>query len=146
MHKKYSPRDYLPHDKLYRGYRKNDLDDGEKSLCVNAISFPDFSCNWSRFSTPDKIRERENGKPTDGCYSFTVDVSRYNDMATPCHDPIFPQNYSHTEVRQLTSAETIDVEPPKQRKLTSNNWSKSKRLEYRQNIVNNLIIELEATG
>jgi hypothetical protein len=146
MHRKYAPRDYKANEKLYRGYRKADLDEATNSLQANSITFPDFSCNWSRFSTPDKIRERENGKPTDGCFAFTVEVSRYKGMATPCHDPIIPQNYSHTEVRQLTSTETIDCEPPKQRKLESDNWSKSKRLEYRQNIVNNLTLELKATA
>jgi len=145
MCQKYDPRDYSANEKLYRGYCRADLDEATNSLQVNAITFPDFSCNWSRFSTPEKIRERENGKLTDGCYAFTVEVSRYKDMATTCHDPIISQNYSHTEVRQLTFTETIDFEPPKGRKLTSGNWSRSKRLEYRQNIINLLIVEFEAT-
>ena len=146
MDRTFRPCDYSEDEKLYRGFRKSDIDDTVSSILVNSISFPDFSCNWSRFSTPTQIKERENGRPTDGCYSFNVEVSRYKKMATPCHDPIIPSNFSHTEVRQLTDKEDIYFEPPKERKLKTGNWSKSKRLEYRQNIVNNLFIEIEATN
>ncbi len=141
----FKPRDYNSDENLYRGLRKSDIDDTTSTILANSISFPDFSCNWSRFSERTQIRERENGRPTDGCYSFNVEVSRYKKMATPCHDPL-SSNYSHTEVRQLEDTEDIYFEPPKGRKLKSGTWSKSKRLEYRQNIVNNLILEIEPTA
>ncbi|HEX2955675.1 MAG TPA: hypothetical protein VHO70_02520 [Chitinispirillaceae bacterium] len=142
---KYAPSDYSPQDRLFRGYRLSDINEGTQNIEANAISFPDFSCNWNRFASPGSIRDRDNGLPTDGCYSFTVEVAQYGKMATPCHDPI-EGNYSHTEVRQLTEEEPVSFEPPKKRKLESHNWSKSKRREYRQNIVNNLHIEIQATA
>jgi hypothetical protein len=111
-------------------------------LEANAISFPDFSCNWSRFSSPEDILNRENGLPKDGCFSFSVEIAQYKKMATPCHDPLL-NNYSHTEVRQLKGNEDLDFEPPKNRKLKSNNWCKVKRIEYRQNIINNMKVEFE---
>lgn len=82
---------------------------------------------------------------TDGCYSLTVLVSRYKEIATPIHDPIhdreFP-NYAHVEVRGLFEGEGIYFEPPKNRKKSKAASSKQRRLEYRQNIVNNLFVEL----
>ncbi len=142
---KYNPSNYKTNDRLYRSYRLSDLNEGIEKLELNTIRFPDFSCNWSRFSEPADIRQRKYGLPTDGCFSFSVDKAQYKEMATPCHDPLL-ENYSHTEVRQLTSEEPLTFEPPKRRKLSSHNWSKTKRLEYRQNIVNNMTIELEATA
>lgn len=141
---KYTPSDYKTKDSLYRGYRLSDLNEGAEKIELNAIRFPDFSCNWSRFSKPADIRQREYGLLTDGCFSFSVGTAQYREMATPCHDPLL-ENYSHTEVRQLTTDEPLTIEPPKRRKLSSHNWSKTKRLEYRQDIVNNMTIELEAT-
>jgi len=112
---------------------------------LETIRFHDFSCNWDRFSNPEDIRFRQNGNKTDGCYSFTVLTSRYKSITTPVHDPIqnieFP-NYSHVEVRELFEGESILFEPPKNRKKKKSR--KSKRLKYRQNILNNLIIELES--
>jgi hypothetical protein len=64
-------------------------------------------------------------------------------MATTCHDPL-ENNYSHTEIRQLKTSESVFTEPPKNRKLESFNWSKSRRLEYRQNLAFHLEIEIEA--
>lgn len=142
MSKRYSPSDFLTDDKLYRGFNRSDLVPDTDTLEVNSIGFPDFSCNWNRFSEPTDIRKRENAELTDGCYSFNVEIARYKNMATPCHDPI-EDNYAHVEVRQLKEDESIYFEPPKERKLKSNNWCKSKRLEYRKNIINNLSIELE---
>jgi hypothetical protein len=130
-------------DTLFRGYEKIDLDD-EGELDTNAITLPDFSCNWARFSKPIEVKKREGGKETDGCYSITVEVARYKNMATPCHDMI-KGNYSHTEVRQLKTGESIFYEPPKNRKLSSHNWSKTKRFEYRQNIINRKIIIFSPT-
>ncbi|MCP4137356.1 MAG: hypothetical protein GY754_40690 [bacterium] len=141
--KKLKTSDFLNTDKLYHGFSKKDLDEDNK-LDLNTIRFPDFSCNWDRFSKPDHIHYRENGNRNDGCYSFTVEISRYKKIATPVHDPIKEplENYSHAEIRQLKEDENILFEPPKNRKLKSKTL-KSKRLEYRQNIINNLLIEIE---
>jgi len=109
---------------------------------VNSIKFPDFSCNWSRLSEPEDIRDREKASPDDGCYSFSVEVSQFNKMATPCHDP-FENNFSHTEIRQLKEDEDIDSEPPKKRKLKSNNWNKVEKLKYRSHILKNKKIEID---
>lgn len=153
MHKKYpehllinnrkplSPRDFHPFDKLFRGFDKDDIDE-IGNIVAERIKFPDFSCNWERFSKPEDVRFRIYGRMTDGCYSFTVGTSRYKNIATPVHDPICDteyENYSHIEVRVLRNNENIYFEPPKKRKLKS----KSRKLEYRQNIVNNLTIELD---
>lgn len=148
---KFNPIDFLSDEKLYHGFRNSDLLPETGNLEVNTIRFPDFSCNWSRFSKPEDIKRRTNGLPTDGCYSFTVSVARYKEMATTCHDPnppTDPTNYSHVEVRQLMTGEGINYEPPKNRKLNKEKqgWSPSQRFEYRQNIVFHLQREFESTG
>ncbi|MEE9337301.1 MAG: hypothetical protein V3U87_04410 [Methylococcaceae bacterium] len=146
---KFSPADFNIFDKLYRGFKKSDLDQDTGNLEVNSIRFPDFSCNWSRFSKPQDVKLRSNGSPSDGCYSFTVEHSRYKEMATPCHDPLKKEkNYSHIELRQLTIEEQVSFEPPKGRKLEKQKqgWSKAQRLEYRQNLVFYLIREIEPTN
>lgn len=132
-------------EKLFRSFDKDYLDE-DNNLKLEAIRFPDISCNWSRFSFPKDILFIENAKPTNGCYSFTVSTSRYKEMATPVHDPIehykYP-NYSHVEVRELQNGENVFFEPPKERKLKTKS-AKSKRLEYRQNLLKSLYIEFEA--
>lgn len=144
LRRKYLPEDFISREKLYHGFRKADLDEKDSRLKANSIRFPDFSCNWSRFSKSEDIRKREHGKPTDGCFSFSVENSRYKKMATPCHDPVF-RMYAHTEIRQLRLDENIFYQPPKKRKLDKleHGWSRSQRLEYRMNIVNNLVREIE---
>lgn len=145
----YSPSDFYSDDKLYRGFKKSDLDQISGNLEANSIRFPDFSCNWDKFSKPEDIKLRNNGAPSDGCYSFTVEQSRFKEMATPCHDPLKKEkNYSHTEVRQLKNEEPINFEPPKNRKLEKqiHGWSKSQRLTYRQNLVFHLVREIEPTN
>jgi hypothetical protein len=135
---KYNPSDFGLSDRLFRGFRKNDLDKESGEILANSIRFPDFSCNWERFSAPEYVKRRNNGLETDGCYAFTVEVSRYKDMATPCHDPNpknDPENYAHVEVRQLDQGESVLEAPPHGRPKM---WSKSMRFEYRQNIVYNL--------
>lgn len=142
---RFRPKDYAESDRLYRGYQQAEIDEETGKLEANAIRFPDFSCNWSRFSSPSDVLRRENSLPGDGCYSFSVLQARYKSMGTGCHDPL-PKNYSHTEVRQLKPDENVFVEPPKNRKLekAKDGWSKSSKLEYRQNIVFNLEIEIQA--
>ena len=137
---------FLDDDKLYHAFDKDDIE--EDDFRLDSIRFPDFSCNWDKFSIPQDIRFRENGKMTDGCYSFTVCTSRYKNYATPVHDPIEDEkhpNYAHTEVRELLEGEDILFEPPKNRKPKSKK-SKSIRLEYRQNLLNNITIELDSIG
>jgi hypothetical protein len=131
--------------KLYRGYSGDDLGE-EGEIDIDAINFPDFSCNWSRFSDPEHVRFRENGKSTDGCYSFTVAVARFQSIATPVHDPISDdryENYAHTEVRLLGEGESIFSEPPKNKPKKRSSRAKSERMKYRQNIMANLMIEIE---
>ena len=141
----FSPKDYYETERLFRGYRRSEVNEETGTLEANSIRFPDFSCNWSRFSTPPEVLHRENSRPGDGCYSFSVLQARYKSMGTGCHDPL-PKNYSHTEVRQLKPDEDVFTEPPKGRKLdkAKDGWLKSARLEYRQNIVFNMTIEIEA--
>lgn len=141
--KKLPSQEFKDQEKLYHGFTKTDKDDFNL-IRLETIRFPDFSCNWDRFSNPEDIHYRLNGKKTDGCYSFTVLTSRFKSFATPVHDPIEEpdfSNYSHVEVRELFEDESILIEPPKNRKKKKSR--KSKRLEYRQNMLNNLLIELE---
>lgn len=141
--KKLRTSSFQDHDKLYRSYELEHLDENDE-IKLERIKFPDLSCNWSKFSEPEDILFIENAKQTDGCYSFTVKTSRYKKIATPVHDPRdhkrFP-NYAHVEVRVLKAGEDINCEPPKGRKLRS----PSKKLDYRQNILKCLNIELEVT-
>ena len=131
-------------DKLYRAFTREELEDDE-NIGLNAIKSTDISCNWSRFSKPEDLRYRKNAKDGEGCYSFTVVTSRYNNSANPVHYPIpdndpYP-NYSHVEVRQLYEGEDILFEPPRGRKKKY----PAKRLEYRKNLLNCLKIEIPAT-
>ena len=134
---------FRDNDKLYHGFDNSDLDDMGQ-IKLETIRFPDFSCNWDRFSKPFHVRYRRNGTITDGCYSFPVKTARYKKCANVVHDPIddpeFP-NYSHVEIRRLLEGEDIDFEPPKERKWKQKS-TKALRLEYRQNILNNHEIEL----
>jgi len=144
--KKLPTKEFKDNDKLYHAFSREDLSD-DNVIEVNSIRFPDFSCNWGRFSKPDHVRFRKNGNMTDGCYSFTVLTSRYKKIATPVHDPIddkFFPNYSHIEVRELYEGESVLFEPPKNRKKKKS--SKARRLEYRKNLLNNIEIELEIVG
>lgn len=88
------------------------------------------------------MRYRLNGKSTDGAYAFTVEIARYKSVATPVHDPLYSpvENFAHVEVRELADGESIFSEPPHGRKKKS---GKAKRLEYRQNLLNALQVELE---
>lgn len=142
--KKLSSKEFREFERLYHAFSDEDINE-EYSIGLNSIRFPDFSCNWSRFSKPEHVRFRENGKMTDGCYSFTVKISRYKNMATPVHDPVdddeYP-NYSHVEVRELFEGESIYFEPQKNRKKKTNK-SKCRRMEYRKNLLNNIKIEID---
>ena len=131
-------------EKLFRGFKKSDFENGH--LKLETIKFPDISCNWERFSNPTDIWYRKNGSFKDGCYSITVDDSRFEKIATPVHDPIFPtdddadENYSHTEIRVLGQGMTVFNEPEKNKKLSS----KIKKLQYRQHIQEIAKIEIKA--
>lgn len=130
-------------DKLYRGFCLDDYDDALDTIKTESIKFPDLSCNWDRYSTASDIQYRENGSPNNGCYSLTVELSKYKNIATPVHDPIkheeYP-NYSHTEIRVCRADGTKEEIPPRCRKI----GSKKKKIEYRENLSNNLSIEFMA--
>jgi hypothetical protein len=82
-----TPADVRLDDKLYRGFRSEELDD-EGKLDADTLRLPDLSCNWNRFSIPHDIRYRMPGCEQDGCYAITVETARYKSFATPCHDPM----------------------------------------------------------
>lgn len=142
---KYKPSDFELDDRLFHAFKSADLDENNQ-IEVNVIRFPDFSCNWDKFSNAESVRHRTNGSATDGCFSIKVRHARFNNMATACHDPLKDENnYSHVEIRQLSKEENVFFEAPKNRKLEkeSQGWSKRQRLEYRQHLVFNLVRELE---
>ncbi len=142
---KLGPRAFGLEDKLYVAFDRDDTDQSTGDLIPERIRFPDFSCNWSRFSKPADVRVRPGGQPDDGCYSFTVAVARYKELATTVHDPISEkdyENYAHVEVRELQPGESVFSEPPRGRKWSSKG-RKNLRMEYRQNIINNRTAELE---
>jgi hypothetical protein len=127
------------------GFDADDVDPESGNLIVERIRFPDFSCNWSRFSEASDIRVRPGGRADDGCYSFTVKTARYKELATTVHDPICKEgyeNYAHVEIREVLPGESVYDEPPRGRRLSSKGRKKL-RLEYRSNIVNLRTIELE---
>jgi len=131
-----------PEDKLYHGFALDDLDGNH--IKIETIRFPDFSCNWARFSQPSDVRFRENGRPDEGAYAFAIVTARYNCIATAVHDPLRvpKENYSHVEVRELIEGESVHDEPPRNRKPKSKK-SKKRRLEYRQNLLNSLDVVLQ---
>ena len=127
--------DYSDGDLLYRSFKKTDLDDNNH-LKLETIRFPDMSCNWDRFSIPEDVWYREKGSVKDGCYAFSVKDSRFENIASPVHDPIYPstasqiENYSHTEVRVLKQGQSFLSQIPKGQKLSSN----VNKVKYRQHI------------
>ncbi|MBC8548388.1 MAG: hypothetical protein ISR96_08765 [Nitrospira sp.] len=141
---KLSSRVFSSDDKLYRSFSKSEVDD-DGTIKVNTIRFPDLSCNWDKFSEPTDVLWRNQ---SNGCYSFSVSVARYNSYATPVHDPIadhddFP-NYAHVEVRALKEGEPFDFEPPKGRSKGRSVFAREARLRYRTNMKLLLQIEVEA--
>jgi hypothetical protein len=131
-------------DLLFRSFTLCEYDATINSIKTETIRFPDISCNWCRYSEPGDVQHRNNGNPSDGCYSFSVKVSSYQNQAKPVHDPIDDQdypNYSHTEIRALRQTDQLNAIPPQRRKFAP----PSKRLAYRDNIANNLKIEIMAT-
>jgi hypothetical protein len=126
-------------DLLYRGFRLDELDvDGK--IDIETLRMPDLSCNWSRFSIPEDVKRRMPGCERDGCYALKVADTQYKDFATPVHDPICdqePQNYSHTELRELLEGEPLASTPPKNRKPSSKQ-RKRLRQEWRTQLINKL--------
>ncbi len=127
-------------DLLYRGFSEDDFDDAVGQISTASIKFPDFSCNWNRYSEPADIHFRENGNKTDGCYSFSVLVSKFSKMALPVHDPLDVPvpNYSHVELRATREADKSNTIPPQGRRINS----KTKKLLYRENMALKSHIEL----
>lgn len=132
-------------DKLYRSFKKSDLDE-MNHIKMETIKFPDISCNWDRYSEPEDVWFRSRGTAKDGCYSITVEQSRYEKIATPVHDPIsdsdenYAENYSHVEVRLLPEGMDFSFEPPKGKSLNS----KIKKRQYRHYIQEHIKIEIKA--
>lgn len=140
---KLSPMEFYPSDKLYRGFKADELDDSG-TLDANTLRLPDLSCNWSRISLPNDIRFRMPGCENDGCYSFTVEAARFDQFATICHAPICDEeieNYSHSEIRELFEGESVLSEPPQNRGKKKSR--KAKRFAWRTHLINNLVIEFE---
>jgi len=132
---------------LYRGYSLSDLDDNG-NIDVASFESRDLSCNWDRFSVPSDIRHRPSGRQTDGCHSLSVDIARYKNLATPCHDPIREseyENYAHVEIRWLNAGEAIEFMPPHGRNIGRSKTAKAQRLEWRTNAVRQVRFELQAT-
>jgi hypothetical protein len=148
---KFSPIDFLPEEKLYRSYFINELPVKiePRKLKASFLSFPNISCNWSRFYKPEDVIKRSGGSPKAGCLSFTVEQARYHGKIATCHDPnppSGPKNYSHSELRQLLPSEDQFKEPPKDRaklETEKDGWSRRVRLEYRNYIAKVLNIEIE---
>lgn len=142
---KLSSDNFASSDRLFRSFKKSDLDE-DNILRLETIKFPDISCNWERFSKPEDIWFRNKGSAKDGCYSITVEDSRFEKIATPVHDPILRcssdeiENYSHTEIRVLQEGKELTYEPEKKRKLNN----KQKKLEYRMHIREMYKVELKA--
>lgn len=141
---------FLSTDKLYVGYRLSDLDERGR-LKLETIRSPNFSCNWSRFSKPRHVKCRKNGLSTDGCFSFTVEMARFQNHANPVHDPIpfsFAKqqlpNFSHVEVRELKIGEDFNFEPPKKRNVSKNRDFRIRQAEFRNNIRDRCIFEITA--
>ncbi len=139
-------QEFLLDHHLYRSFQLDDYDFSQDIIKIETLAFPDLSCNWSKYSFPQDVRYRNNGRTTDGCYSFSVEASRFNKVATPVHDPQddpeFP-NYSHVEVRALRKDDPPGFLPPKGRKLPR---SPAKKLAYRTHICNMSTIKIMATG
>lgn len=136
--------EFAAEDLLYRGFRKDDLDD-EGKIDVNTLRMPDLSCNWSRFSIAEDARKRMPGCEHDGCYAIAVSDVRYKEFATPAHDPLCgtePENYSHVEIREVLEGESLLSSPPKGRK-PSGKQRKVLRLEWRTHLVNQLQWQFE---
>lgn len=151
----FKPSDFLPHQKLYRGFKKADLPDDTGILAGNHFTFPKrggISCDWGRFAEPEDVRKRREDSKLDGCYSFTVEHARYNGKASTCHDPCpaqNPKNYAHMEIRQLRPNDDPFHEPPKDCKRlekAADEWSKSYRLAYREYISRQLTVEIEPSA
>jgi len=132
--------DFKDCHRFFRAFQIRDLDENG-NIKLETIKFPDLSCNWSMFSKPQDIWYKENSSINDGCYSFSVKTSKFNNLATPVHDPL-DNNYSHTEVRIVKQGANANEKlyPPKGQKLNN----KTKKLEYRTYIRNHLKIHLVA--
>jgi hypothetical protein len=144
--KKLPTNTFIEDHKLFRSFDEEQLDGSGQLKFENTKFFPDMSCNWSLFSYPEDVRCRENGNPNSGCYSFNVKTARFENTATPIHDPLDSKthpNYSHVEIRQLEEGESVLSEPPQGR--YKKGVAKRKRASWRTNLSfsSNHTIELE---
>ena len=131
---------------FYRGFCIADLDvDGK--VRTETTRLPDCSCNAKRFSEPEDVRLRVGGRPTDGCYAMTTADIRFENFATPVHDPICeerPENYSHCELRCVPNGAAVDEEPPRNQPKAKNKTARARRLAWRTNLGKRLQIVLAA--
>lgn len=124
------------------------MEDAE-TLKLETLQAPDLSCNSADYSEPKDVRYRENGLPTDGCYSFSLVTVRFDSMANAVHAPLCdedPENYSHVELRSLRDGEAITFEPEANRTRSKSKGAKRRRLAWRVNLRNMLRFEVNATG
>lgn len=138
-------------DRLFRGFRKAELDPHTGQLDIDSLSaslkLPDLSCNWDRYSHPEDVRFRKPGCEREGCYSFTVAAVRFESYANAIHDPTTvegTENYAHVEIRPLRELDTFEVEIPHGQTLKDNKSAKKIRQRWRTNIANNHRVECDA--
>ncbi len=144
---KLSQESFSDDSRFYRGFCRDDVDE-DGLLKVETLQAPDLSCNWADHSEPADVRYRERGEPTDGCYSFSLRDVRHDNLANAVHDPLCDcpvENYSHCELRTLKSDEDITYEPEKRRKHSKSATQKKRRLNWRINLRNALVVELKPT-
>jgi hypothetical protein len=135
---------FSPEEELYFSFDAAMRDD-EGLVRSEALRLPDFSCNWSRFSLPDDVRFRANGRLTDGCASITIADAEHEQIMKTVHDPICsetPENYSHIEIRQRPPTLELNQEPPRGYKPKSKG-EKAKRSAWRRHIRNRLRVVIE---
>ena len=135
-----------PESLFFRGFARGDLD-GEGLIRVETLQSPALSCNTSLFSKPTDVRFRVNSTAGDGCYQFGIEAVRFNGMANAVHDPLCDcdrENYSHCELRSLRQGEAVTFEPPRGRKRGKGRQVKERRLAWRLNLRNSLVIVLDA--
>ena len=134
-------------DSLFVSFCQHDLDEQGK-FKTELIRLPDFSCNWSKFSEPEDVKYRKNGCITDGAFSISVSISKFENFAMPVHDPLcgeHPENYSHCEIRIIPVDLQSGKEPPKGFKPKSAS-AKNKRKAWRRHIAlnANIVVPAEA--
>lgn len=137
--------EFLDSDRLYVSFPLAQLDD-QGNVSTEKLQMPDCSCNWSRFSKLKDVLYRENGRLTDGCFSFSVADVKFDGYAVVVHDPVcgkIPENYSHCELRLDPGELKPNDEPPHGQKKAKSKTAKGLRNAWRRNLALKVKIELE---